>query len=173
MPASVVPPPAPATGPHLRVLQCFTCRSMEELPDFGGRPDDDVLLHIADHHHGGHEEDPVRIHDRALHRVPEKVWTDPATKRVVVEQMWSGVTGFTPAYYDTQNNFREDALTCFSAHLRPEGSCPDYCTQPKRLTNPAAEMRRYVGLDPKGGPKVYLCSFCPVHSYYSRRNREG
>ena len=173
MPASVVAPQGVTGGPYLRVLQCFTCRSMQQLPDFDGQPDDDVVLHLLDDSHGGHEDDPVRIHQRALHRIPETAWADVAARKQIVEQMWASTTGFAPTYYDVQNTLREDALKCYSKHLRPQVSCPDYRSRSKRLSNPAAEMRRYVGLDPKGGPRVYLCQFCPMDTVMRSAMREG
>ena len=36
----------------IRLLYCYECRTIEELPDFKGHPDDDVLLQLTIEKHG-------------------------------------------------------------------------------------------------------------------------
>jgi hypothetical protein len=76
-------------------------------------------------------------------------------------------------YYDVQDTFREDALLCYSQHLRPKGACPDWHADNKRLTPDTKAARKEVGLSPQGMPVIFLCSFCPVRSYYDRKNNEA
>ena len=33
-------------GPKIRLLYCYNCKTIEELPDFEGNPDDDVFLEL-------------------------------------------------------------------------------------------------------------------------------
>lgn len=156
---------------HIRLLQCMTCRSLEELPDFTGRPEDDVLLHYVDENHGGHTDNP---HDRALHRVEDKHWRDPAIRRQITREMWRDTKGFVPAYYDTRNTLLEDAAKCFKKH-HFSVPCLDYQDPSKRIGNPASRLRKQVAKEMRRdasdfgpGPKVFLCNFCPVQSHVDR-----
>lgn len=166
-------------GPQVRLLQCFLCRSVEELPDFEGHPDDDVVLHYADERHGGSTEQP---HHRALHRIAAAQWNDLAIKKSVTKQMWEGTTGFTPGYYDVKNTLQEDAAKCFTAHRR-QVPCIDWQDSSKILRAPTAAARRALakelprGMDidrerlAKGAPKQYLCSFCAVATHVEHAKR--
>lgn len=151
---------------HVRILQCFTCKTMEEVPDFVGLPDDDVFLQHIDEAHGGHTEQP---HHRALHRVESKHWENRRVRKQIVEQMWAGTKGFVPEYYATRNTLLEDAGKCFSKHHR-QVPCLDYQDPSKRLGNPARRDRQRLAKElrrdvPGGGPKVFLCNFCPVQTH--------
>jgi len=170
-------------GPQLRLLQCWDCKTVEELPDFEGHPDNDVTLHYVDEKHGGRTEQP---HYRTLHRVEQRVWEDRAAKRQLIEGMWKDTTGFTPSYYDVKNTLQEDAVKCHIAHHRSV-PCLDYRDSSKRLTNPTRSMRERLAKDmprsfhgdrdaiAKGGPVTYLCDYCPVRVAvdYAKRKARG
>lgn len=157
-------------GPQLRVLQCFECKTMEELPDFEGNPADDVTLHYLDQKHGGSSQQP---HHRTLLRVEQRVWEDRNAKKQIVEQAWTAEKGFKPSYYDIKDTLKEDAVNCHRAHQR-QVPCIDWHDSTKKLTSPtsrdraklAAELPRSFGGDrdaiAKGAPVQYLCDFCPV-----------
>jgi hypothetical protein len=170
-------------GPQLRILQCFTCRSMEELPDYPteANPADDVTLHYVDRKHGGDSEMP---HHRTLLRVEQRVWEDRAAKRQIVEQAWSAEKGFTPSYYDIKATLQEDAVNCHRAHMR-QVPCIDWRDPSKRLTSPTArdrqqlarELPRSFGGDREaiahGGPQQYLCDYCPVSAAVEHAKRKA
>jgi hypothetical protein len=151
------------TGPCLRLLQCWDCKSVEELPDFTGLPEDDVILQYADEKHGGQTQQP---HTRTLMRVEKAHWEDRTIRMQIHRQMWADTKGFVPEYYHTKSTMQEDAAKCFAAHRRSV-PCIDYQDSSKRLGNPAASARRQLSRETGqdftgGGPKIYLCSFCPV-----------
>lgn len=160
---------------HIRVLQCWDCRSMEELADFQGLPEHDHVLQHIDERHGGQSAQP---HNRALHRVGKEHWDDRAVRKQIVKQMWASTTGFVPEYYHTRDTMHEDAAKCFAKHHR-QVPCLDYQDSSKRLGNPAwrdrlrltKELRRDVG-DLGPGPKVYLCNFCPIQTYVDRAKHD-
>lgn len=162
----------------LRLLQCFECKTVELLPDFEGPPEYDVVLHELDLKHGGHEEDVVRRHNRALHRIEKRYWENTRLRRQIHQQMWAGTTGFVPEYYATKDTLHEDALKCFSKHNRPD-ACSDWHSDSKRLGNPARAERAQVAREfhndqlKEGGPRVFLCDFCPVASKVMQRRREA
>ena len=162
-------------GPVLRILYCYVCDSIEELPPFFGRPENDHLLAVSLEKHvfpSGEE------HKGRLYVFPEAYWNGQ-TKKDIIDQIRGragakGLASADPTYYDTKNTFMEDALTCFSRHGRPEDGCSDYQSPAKRLLPKTAEERKELGLpSPKDapGPRSYLCNFCPVHSQVTTRKR--
>ena len=173
--------PTASNAEHVRLLQCFTCKSVEVMPDYEGNPDLDVVLHTLDERHGGHTQQP---HHRALHRVEKRVWEDRAAKRHIVDQMWSGETGFKPSYYDVKDTLQEDAVKCFNEHRR-QIPCIDWRDDSKRLKAPTTSMRQQLAKDmPRsfhgdrdriahGAPTVHLCSFCPVQVAVDHAKRKA
>lgn len=161
-------------GEHVRILQCFNCKTMEEMPDYppDANPERDVVLHAVDEKHGGHTQQP---HTRTILRIPKKVYDDRAARRQIVEQAWKDEKGFVPSYYDIKNTMVEDATKCFVEHRR-HVPCIDYRDSSKKLRAPsqsdrdrlARDMsgagRNKVDLDAikHGAPQQYLCDFCPV-----------
>lgn len=172
-------------GEQLRILQCFQCKTMEELPDYPpeANPADDVTLHYLDEKHGGRTEMP---HHRTLLRVEKRVWEDRKARRQIVEQAWETEKGFKPSYYDIKNTLQEDAVKCHVAHRR-QVPCIDWRDSSKRLTAPtaaarqklAAELPRSFGGDrdrlAKGAPTQFLCDYCPVAVAveYAKRKARG
>ncbi len=158
---------------HIRILQCLTCKSMEELPDYAGPPEDDVILQHLLVPHGGETETP---HHGAMHRVDAKHWENRRIRQQIVTQMWASTKGFVPEYYHTRNTLLEEANKCFAKHRRSI-PCIDYQDRGKRLGNPAARERKALSKDTRrdftgGGPKVFLCNFCPVQSIVDQKKRD-
>lgn len=162
-------PPTPS-DPQIRILHCRTCNRFEEIPDFNGDPEDDVLLDITIERHPGHM--------GRLFKMPMKYMMVPKLKDEILKQMTQGSTGLDVVsndFYDTSATFRDDAMKCYSQHSRPKGMCPDYRSEKKRLVPNTKAERKDVGLasPAASGPKVYLCDFCPVASFVSNmRNIE-
>lgn len=172
-------------GECLRLLQCFECKSVEELPDYplAAKPADDVTLHYLDRKHGGGSEQP---HHRTLHRIEKRVWGDRAAQRQIMDQMWTSEKGFKPSYYDIKDTLKDDAVKCHIAHQR-QVPCIDWKDSSKRLTSPTSKDRKQLARDlPRsfggdrdaiahGGPVQYLCDFCPVASAveYAKRVARG
>jgi hypothetical protein len=148
---------------HVRLLQCNTCKTLEELPDYEGDPKRDFLLEALLKAHrfpDGNE------HFGHLHRVDKSHWDVPSTRATIEAQIRekSGQTGFNAEYYATKNTFQEDAHACFRAHNR-NPDCSDYKTDSKRLTPGTAAERKAAGLPKyRSASDVYTCNFCPVHS---------
>lgn len=162
-----------ATETKIRLLRCDVCRSLEELPDFDGPPDYDVLLQVALSRHRHPSGEP---HIGRLIDVPERAWNNPHLKAALLRQIHEGsrgLTEFDESYYDVQNTFREDAMICYSQHLRPKGSCPDFNAESKRLMPDTKAERKELGLTQRGMPIIHLCSFCPVRSFMDRKSNEA
>lgn len=159
---------------QIRLLVCTTCAKIEELPDFEGDPSRDVLLQVSVEKHrfpDGTE------HVGNLMKVPLKFWANPKVKDEILRQIRHGAGGMNDlqeGFYDTKSTFQEDALKCYSQHLRPKGSCPDYKSEAKRLKPAISKSeRREAGLPSESaGPKVYLCDFCPVKSFMMTKSRQ-
>ena len=165
----------PGDGPQIRLLFCFNCKSLEELPDFEGNPRDDYLLEILIERH---ESAGVK-HAGQLMKVPLQLWSVETVKEEITKQIYAkGAPGFDalmPGFYDTKATFAEDAMACWKQHLQPKGQCPDYGSEKKRLIPNTVKERKELGLSPatEGGPRIFLCQFCPVHVYNVRKQREA
>lgn len=164
-------------GPQIRILICFDCKTIDEVPDFDGPSQYDYLLQkVIDDKHT----DPVTgtPHRGDLGRVPVKVWADRDAQKRMIKQYFTGSAGlgeFDESFYDTRSVFYEDAMQCYSAHLRPSGQCPDYLSDKKILLPDTKAERKELGLPSPSkapGPKNYLCFFCPVHVFNQRKARE-
>ena len=162
-----------ATEAKIRLLRCDTCKTLEEIPDFDGPPDYDVVLQVALSRHRTPSGEP---HIGRLIDVPQRAWDTPQLRDALMKQIHEGMSAgaaeFDSTYYDVQNTFREDALLCYSQHNRPTGGCPDWHADTKRLMPDTRGERRELGLSPQGMPTIFLCSFCPVRSYMEKRHNE-
>lgn len=162
-----------ATGPQIRLLFCFVCQTLEELPDYEGRPEDDVLLNITLERHTI----ATIPHTGHLFKVAVKLWAVDSIRQQIIKQIRVGSGGMSeidPTYYESKSTFSEDALRCYSAHLRPSDGCPDYLDDSKRLLPKTDKERKELGMPSvreTGGPKVYLCQFCPIHSVVTQKKR--
>lgn len=164
--------PDSATEPKIRLLRCDVCHSLEEIPDFDGPPDYDVILQVTLSRHRTPSGDP---HIGRLIDVPERAWKIPVLRDALIRQISEGSRGlkeFDTTYYDVQDTFREDALICYSQHLRPKEGCPDFNSESKRLMPDTKGDRKELGLDTRGMPVIHLCSFCPCRSWYENKSNE-
>lgn len=175
MSSLITPPTAPVQGPDIRLLWCLVCDTIEELPLFDGKPEDDVLLEILVQRHVFPSGEPHKGH---LLRVPQLQWENTETRKRIIEQMKGGgskgIDEFDEKFYDTKNTFKDDAMACFNKHLRPSDGCDDFRSESKMLIPDTKAERKDAGLpDPKRapGPKRYLCDFCPVNSVIEQKMR--
>jgi hypothetical protein len=159
----------------MRLLYCLVCASIDELPLFDGDPDNDHLLQIAIE---PHRFPSGEAHKGHLFRIPVLTWENPTARKQIIEQIKGGgskgLDEFDPEFYATRNTFQDDALKCYSAHLRPTDGCPDYKSSAKRLLPNTKSERKELGLvDPSKapGPKNYLCQFCPIESVVMQKKR--
>lgn len=161
---------------QIRVLVCSDCKTMEELPDFEGHPDDDTLLKISIEKHvwpTGTE------HLGSMFKVPLKYWGNPKVKDGIVKQIQAGMSGglddVEAGWYDSKSTFQQDAMSCFQKHLRPVGRCGDWKTESKKLVPKISAERKDAGMDApgkNGAPTTYLCQFCPVATFMHTKARE-
>lgn len=163
-------------GPQIRIFYCWNCKTIDELPDFQGRPEDDDLLAILVERH----QSAGVPHSCTPLRVGVKLWSVERIRNEIIKQIRSGTNGgldeLDPDYYATRSMFYEDAMTCYAKHLRPKEGCPDWKDSSKRLIPKTDELRKYAGLESaakSAGTKVYLCDFCPVKSHYVTKMRDA
>jgi len=135
------------------LLKCNTCGTLEELPDFDGPPERDVLLDaLSSRHRTGDME-----HLGNLIKISQSDWDNAERRKEILKQVTSNdTTGFDPEFYATKDTFQQDAMKCFNEHNRPE-RCIDWQDDRKRLGNPTS-----AGWN--NAPKIYLCAYCPVAS---------
>lgn len=145
---------------YIRVLQCFSCKTLEVLPDYEGHPDGDEFLRKASevHNRGGHLGN--------LLRVDRRDWDTPSTRDQLVEKIWesSGHSGFDPTFYATKDQYTYDAAVCYQKHNRPE-RCGDYKSDRMKLMPDTAAERKAAGLG-KFQSNVFLCQFCSQHAVW-------
>jgi hypothetical protein len=164
------------TGPKIRILYCWNCRSIEELPDYEGDPQYDDLLELLIEKH----ETAGVPHQGSLFKIGVKLWSQEKYRTEIISQMrekvGGGLANLDPDYYTTKATFYEDAMKCYSLHLRPVDSCYDWKNERKRLLPKTAELRKDAGLvspSQSQGTKVYLCDFCPVKSVVMTKQRKA
>ena len=161
-----------SSGPQVRILYCFNCKTIEDIPDYEGHPDDDTLLEIVLEKHTS----AGVPHTGHMFKVAAKLWFVDSVRKEIIKQIRSGSGGMDeldPGFYDTRNTFFEDAMKCYGDHLRPKGACPDFRTDKKRLLPQTDALRKEAGLDKvkNSASRVYLCDFCPVKSFYMQKSR--
>ena len=162
------------SGPVFRLLYCLVCGSLEELPPFEGRPENDHLLAIAV---APHKFPSGEEHKGKLFVLPVAYWEGETRKRIIEQIKGGGSKGldeFDDSFYASRSTFAEDALKCFAQHNRPQDGCSDYMTPAKRLLPNTSAERKELGLPSAAdapGPKSSLCMFCPVHSVVTTRKR--
>lgn len=147
-----------------RLLLCHTCKTIDELPDYSGPSEHDVLL---DHAVEAHRFPNGEEHIGKLATVPTADWENTTKRRAIEAEIKAAVqgnTGFPSEYYATRNTYQADALKCYSEHHRPKEGCIDYCDADKRLGNPTRAGWQ-------GGPRVFLCQFCPVETWVKTQVR--
>jgi hypothetical protein len=169
----------PVEGPVIRLLLCLVCNTLEELPDYEGRSDQDYLLEISLEKHkfpSGEE------HKGKLFKLPVKTWADGAQREEILKQLSTGARGLDVLngensdknFYETKMQFAEDAMACWIKHNQPKNDCDDYQKPSKRLLPDTAKERGELGL-PKpehvDGPKIFTCNFCPYHGEVVQRKR--
>jgi hypothetical protein len=163
-------------GPKIRLLYCYNCKTIEELPDFEGRPEDDTLLELLVEKH----QSAGIPHTGFLSKIGVKIWSQEKYKKEIIKNLRTRVGGgladLDPDYYTTKATFYDDAMKCYNLHMRPVGACGDWRDSKKRLIpKSTAELRKEVGLQSaaqSASTNVYLCDFCPVKTYYVTRQRE-
>lgn len=155
----------------MRLLMCLECRSLEELPDYSGPSEGDVLLEELA---GRHEFAPGYPHHGNLIAIKDEDWANEKWRKDVIKQLWSdaGHTGLEPEFYETKNTFQDEAMKCFSAHMRPQNGCIDWKDKAKRLGNSMLDdddraVAKEHGLKRKRA--VYLCDFCPAKFNYVQK----
>lgn len=165
-------------GPVIRLLFCFECNTVDELPPHDGPPQTDILLELTVEKH---EYPSGERHMGKLFLLPVKTWSNVEHRKAIIEQLRGkgaqGLDALDPDknFYETKMQFAEDAMQCYNYHLRPsDPGCTDYETEPKRLLPKTDRERIELGLpDPanSGAPRVYLCHFCPFHVVATTKKR--
>jgi hypothetical protein len=147
-----------------RLLQDITARQVYELPDFDGPVEQDFMLKdLLDSpackfpdgtpHRGNLLKIPTDVWDKNRERVLKEIWRDfPDMGDDDILRAW-------------RNTFLEDAMECFNKHHRPDMGCPDYCDSSKRIGSPSKHP--FLA----NQKPVYLCYFCPVHTWVTEQNR--
>lgn len=158
--------------PYIRLVVCRNCRTIDELPPFVGNPADDVLLELTVEKHKDHI--GIMYNVGALH------WHSKTMKEAIIKQIQDGASPgldiFGTGFYETRMTFAEDAMACYKKYNRPKAGCVDFRTEKKRLLPGTDAERKEVGLGKSkdaGGPRVYLCDFCPVRVHYEHKKNQA
>jgi hypothetical protein len=158
----------------IRLLYCWDCKTIEELPDFEGNPDDDILLEYAIEKH----ESAGIKHAGTLMKVGSKTWEDEPVRKEIIKNLrdqagglGGGLADIDKEYYHTKSTFQEDAMKCYSLHNRPAEGCFDYGSDRKKLVPKTHAERKELGL-PVSTSTIYLCDFCVVKSFVVTKQRK-
>ena len=157
--------------PHMRILKCSRCRTIEEVPDYEGPEGgentaefDMPLKFFTDPHVNG----KCTRDDFSTVRFPTRFWVIPKVKEALEQQIKEGSQGldvFGTNFYATKANFTADAMNCWIKEHNQTKNCEDYKTEKKLIKPDTAKERLDAGLEKESrGPKVYLCDYCPYKS---------
>lgn len=159
-----------------RLLHCFVCDSLEELPPYEGPPEMDHLLEAVAERHAFPSGER---HKGQLYVVPVRVWTDTPTRKNVIEQIKGGgskgIAEIDSDFYVSRSTFMEDAMTCYRKHNKPKDGCGDWHKDDKRIVPQTHKERKDAGMErpeTAPGPKTYICDFCPVAVGVAQRKRK-
>lgn len=162
----------------IRLLRCFTCKTLEEIPYYEGDPKRDFLLQAALR---PHQPEHGPNHFGQLYDVEKEQWAREEVKKQVLDRLKIDVAppgqgkGLGDEYYNLKNTFMDDAMSCWQAHQR-NPACSDYKSDAKKLTPSTVKERVEAGLPKYKSPQDrYLCEFCPVHQLVitAHRSRKG
>lgn len=172
--------------PMVRLLFCGKCKTAEVLDDYNGPPEMadrfDVVLQIAVQ---GHQDGVERIPHApaALVKMTKAEYDNPKIREATIKQVQESFdpnaeTGLGSVAYAMRDNFRADALDCFSKHNR-NPACGDYRAPHKRLVPDTNAERRDAGMAAakdydKNDPNLtkFLCDYCPVQSMVMQAARK-
>lgn len=151
----------------LRLLICFVCKSIEEVPYYEGPPERDDTLNFRT---SQHQFASGERHVGQLAVLNEDDWKNPQTRSAIIKQISEEFgEGLGQEFYDVKATFEEDAMKCWNAHSRTL-NCGDYKTdERKRLLPDTREERKDLGLSVKNRPNTWLCDFCPYKSVVQGR----
>ena len=162
--------------PMFRLLYCFVCDTLEELPPYDGPVETDHLLAVACETHVFPSGEP---HKGKLFVLPLRAWAHTESKREIIRQIKGGgskgLAEVDDSFYDSRSTFMEDAMKCYKAHNKPADGCGDYRIPEKRLVPNTSKDRKEAGMErylDAPGPKTYLCDFCPVSVVVNKRKQE-
>lgn len=150
----------------MRLLRCFICKTIEELPDpprgvdpHAIEPGQDPLL---DDLIARHTDNPAcGGRNGQMFNVADSDWKDPERRAEILTKMGVETTGLPGEFYDVKATFTEDAMKCFNTHKRPQGYCIDWKADSKRLGRATPEGKAWQKQNQKA-PTMHLCDFCPV-----------
>lgn len=160
----------------IRVLFCFVCDTIEELPPYDGPAELDTLLQISVEPHRFPSGDE---HKGRLIVVEMRAWADYETRKGIIDQVKGGgsrgLAEIDDKYYESRSTFMEEAMKCYKAHNKPKDGCGDWQRSDKILVPQTHKERKELGMEkPENapGPKNYLCDFCPVAIGVAQRKRK-
>ena len=159
--------------PMFRLLQCFVCDTLEELPPYDGPVEQDYLLAVACEAHVFPSGEP---HKGKLFVLPLRAWADYNSKKEIIRQIKGGgskgLAEVDDTFYDSRSTFMEDAMKCYQAHNKPKDGCSEWHDEGKLLIPNTEKERRKEGMGKykdSPGKKTYLCDFCPVSVQVNQR----
>ena len=144
-----------------RLLVCRTCGVVNRLRDYDGDVNMDWDLKEAVDRHLGAAADPrPESHSAQLFRVDDEdldKMDDETLKRAMEDDLDMQISEF-------REDFKEQAMTCYQLHNRPQGGCIDYKDESRVLG-------RKIGVAPEN--RSYLCYYCPVQSWVENKQNES
>jgi hypothetical protein len=161
----------------MRLLRCFRCRTLEELPDpprgvdpHNIEPGQDPLLDDLLERHAKNPD--CGGQSGQLFNVDETDWRNEERRNEILTQMGVETTGLPGEFYAVKATFHEDAMKCFNQHKRPEGYCIDWKADSKRLGRATPEGKAWQRQNQKA-PTMHLCDFCVVASTVAVAQRKA
>jgi hypothetical protein len=143
-----------------RLLICRSCGIVNRLRDYDGDPGNDwELKELVDRHLGAAADPSPDSHMSQLFRVDDEdleKMDDESFKKALEDDLDLQISEF-------REDFKDQAMTCYQLHNRPQSGCSDYCHESRVLG-------RKAGIAPQD--RSYLCYYCPVQVWVENRVNE-
>lgn len=142
------------------------------MPAFEGNPADDYWLKRK-------EQDHMLPSGTALHgqthigNIEQQEWINH--RQEIIEKLATEFTlpgkgaGLGQTYYDTKDNYSQDAMKCWRVAHNRTTDCGDYMTPKMKVLPDTRAERKDAGMDYKHRPGFFLCELCPYNQIVAQR----
>lgn len=143
-----------------RQLVCYSCETMDRLPDYDGDPQYDMtLIEMINRHLQRADNPEPDAHRSNVYKIDEKdAALIDAESEIQRKMREAGVF-----IRESRDELKLDALKCFNRHDRPKGGCIDWEDDSKIIG-------RKIGVAQED--RQYLCHLCPVASHVAFKERQ-
>ncbi len=144
-----------------RLLICRSCQVALKMRDYDGDPLYDVeLIEMIERHLGKATDPRPESHPAQIFRVDDGD-LDKMTDQQLNEALANDIDVQISEFRD---DFKEQAMGCYSLHNRPQGGCIDWKDDNRVIGRKAGIPR---------DERAYICDYCPVSTFVEFKTRQA